>query len=61
MNVKKVYIVIWRNYDTGAAEFRDVYFTREAAESWVDECQNPHDYEILVFEEQENGTSKEIF
>jgi hypothetical protein len=61
MTAKKVYIVTWRNYDTGDAVFRDVCFTREAAEEWVAECRNPHDYEIECFEEDVNGTSKEVY
>jgi hypothetical protein len=61
MEKKRVYIVTYRNYHTGASEFRDVFFTREAAENWIAECQHPHDYEISGFEEDANGTSKEIY
>ena len=61
MTAKRVYIVTYRNYHTGASEFRDVFFTREAAEKWIAECQIPHDYEISGFEEEENGTSKEVY
>jgi hypothetical protein len=60
MTAKRVYVVTYRNYDTGAAEFRDVFFTREAAEAWIAECRIPHDYEISVFEEREEGTSREV-
>jgi len=61
MQKKKVYIVTWRNYHTGASEFRDVFFTREAAEGWIADCQNPNDYEISGFEEEDGGTSKEVY
>lgn len=61
MTAKRVYIVTYRNYHTGAAEFRDVFFTREAAEKWITECTLSHDYEISVFEEEANGTSKEVY
>ena len=61
MKEKRVYIVTYRNYHTGAAEFRDVFFTRQAAEAWIAECAFPHDYEISAFEEEENGTSKEVY
>ena len=59
--MKKVYIVTYRNYHTGASEFRNVFFTREAAEKWIAECTLSHDYEISVFEEAEEGKSKEIY
>lgn len=61
MTAKRVYIVNYRNYHTGAAEFRDVFFTREAAEKEIASCRHPHEYEISVFEEGEEGTSKEIY
>ena len=61
MTAKKVYIVTYRNYHTGAAEFRDVFFTREAAEAWIAECQHPDEYEVSGFEEDVNGKSKEVY
>ena len=61
MEKKRVYIVTYRNYHTGASEFRDVFFSREAAENWIAECQHPHDYEISAFKEDANGMSKEVY
>ena len=66
MEKKRVYIVTYRNYHTGASEFRDVFFTRQAAEAWIAECAlaynyEAYDYEISGFEEEENGTSKEVY
>ena len=61
MEKKRVYVVTYRNYHTGASEFRDVFFTRQAAEAWIAECALAHDYEISGFEEEENGTSKEVY
>ena len=58
---KRVYIVIWRNYYTGDAVFRDVFFNKEAAEEWIKGCSLPHEYEIECFEEAEEGTSKEVY
>jgi len=61
MTAKKVYIVTYRNYHTGASEFRDVFFTREAAEAWIADCRESYDYEISGFEEEANGKSKEVY
>jgi hypothetical protein len=61
MTARKVYIVTYRNYHTGASEFRYVFFTREAAEKWIVECTLQDDYEISVFEEGEEGTAKEVY
>lgn len=61
MTAKRVYVVTYRNYHTGASEFRNVFFTKEAAEKWVVECTLQDDYEIECFEEGEEGTSKEIY
>ena len=61
MTAKKVYIVIERNYYTGDGVFRDVFFTKEAAEAWIKEYGARGDFEIGSFEEAENGKSKEIY
>jgi hypothetical protein len=61
MNKTRVYIVNWRNYYSGDAVFRGVFFTKEAAVAWVAEARHPEDYEIETYEETENGHSKEIF
>lgn len=56
----RVYIITWRNFDTGDNVFRDVLFTKEAAEKWVQGCKRPETYEITEFVETENGNSKEV-
>ena len=61
MTAKRVYIVNWRNYHTGDSCFREVFFTKEAAEDWIKESKVTHEYEIECFEETENGTSKEVY
>jgi len=57
----KVYIIIWRNYDTGDAVFKEVFFTREAAEKWINCSRYVHEYEIECYEEAEKGTAKEVY
>jgi hypothetical protein len=61
MTAKRVYIVIKRDYETGSPNFRDVFFSIEAAEKYISECKFASDYEIECFEETENGKSKEIY
>ena len=61
MTKTRVYIVNWRDYYSGGAVFRKVFFTKEAAVAWIAEAQHPEDYEIETFEEAENGESKEIY
>ena len=62
MTAKRVYIVIERDYCTGDGVFRDVFFTKEAAEAWIKEyAVHVDDFEIGSFEESENGKSKEIY
>ena len=60
MTAKRVYIVCWRNYDTGDAVFKEVFFTREAAEEWIKGSKYVHEYEIECYEEAEDGKSKEV-
>jgi len=57
----KVYIIIWRNYDTGDAVFKEVFFTKEAAEEWIKHSKYVHEYEIECFEEAADGKSKEVY
>lgn len=62
MTAKRVYVVIERNYYTGDGVFRDVFFTKEAAEAWIKQyAARSGDYEIGSFEEAEEGKSKEIY
>lgn len=59
MEKKRVYIVFFDGYDNRA--FRDVFFTREAAEEYISKSRTPRLLDIEVFEETDNGKSKEIY
>lgn len=61
MTTKKVYIVVERNYHTGDSVFRDVFFTKEAAEAWIKKYGVRDEYEIGCFEEAEEGKSREVY
>ena len=61
MEKKKVYIVNFRDFYSGESCFRQVFFTKEAAQKYISECKYAHDYEIECFEETEEGKSKEIY
>jgi hypothetical protein len=61
MTAKRVYIVIKRDYETGSPNFRDVFFSIEAAQKYISERRHPREFEIECFEETENGKSKEIY
>ena len=53
MEKKRVYIVFYDGYDN--REFRDVFFTREAAEEYISTSRTPSLLEIEVYEETDNG------
>jgi hypothetical protein len=57
---KKVYIVFFDGY-TESRQFCDVFFTEEAAREYVSKRSRPKSYDIEVFEETDNGGSKEIY
>ena len=61
MTAKRVYIINFRDFYSGQSCFREVFFTKEAAEKYISECKHADDYEIECFEETENGKSKEIY
>ena len=61
MTAKRVYIVCWRDYITGDAVFKEVFFTREAAEKWINCSKYVHEYEIECYEEAEDGKSREVY
>ena len=56
MEKKRVYIVFFDGYDNRA--FRDVFFTREAAEEYISTSRTPSLLEIEVYEETDNGRSE---
>ena len=60
MNAKRVYTVTYINFDTGDCVFRNVYFTREAAEKFINHCKFPEQFEITEFVETTNGDSEEV-
>lgn len=57
---KRVYILLKDEYDANR-QFIDVFFSKEAAEDYISGCKYPHKYSIEVFEETDNGRSKEIY
>lgn len=56
---KRVYIVFYDGYDNRS--FRDVFFTKEAAEEYISKSKVSRHLDIEVFEETDNGRSKEIY
>lgn len=56
---KRVYLVFYELYDDRS--FRDVFFTREAADEYIKSCRHPNHFAIEVYEETDNGRSKEIY
>ena len=57
---KKVYIVFFYGYNE-SRQFCDVFFTEEAAREYVSKRSRPKSHDIEVFEETDNGRSKEIY
>jgi hypothetical protein len=60
MQKKRVYIVF---SDTSFADyqFRDVFFTEEAAKDYISKRSTSKNFVIEVYEETDNGRSKEIY
>jgi hypothetical protein len=56
---RRVYLVFLDRYDNYS--FRDVFFTQEAAELFISQTSHPRRYTIEIFEETDNGKSKEIY
>ena len=56
---RRVYIVFFDGYDQ--REFIDVFFTEDAARNYISKKSRSDSYEIEVFEETDNGRSKEIY
>ena len=56
----KVYIVFYDGYYENR-QFCDVFFTEEAAREYVSQRSRTKSYYIEVFEETDNGRSKEIY
>ena len=56
---KRVYLVFFDGYDS--REFIDVFFTEGAARNYISRKSRSDSYEIEVFEETDNGRSKEIY
>ena len=56
---KRVYLVFFDGYDQ--REFIDVFFTEDAAKKYISRKSRSNSYEIEVFEETDNGKSKEIY
>lgn len=56
---KRVYIVFYELYDDRS--FRGVFFAREAADEYIKSCRHPNHFDIEVYEETDNGRSKEIY
>ena len=57
---KRVYIMFKDDYYENR-QFVDVFFSKEAAEDYISGCKYPHKCSIEVFEETDNGRSKEIY
>ena len=60
MQKKKVYIVFKDGFYEDHT-FCDVFFTEEAARQYISKRVAPKRYVIEVFEETDNGGSKEIY
>ena len=61
---KRVYIVFVDGYNDGYNQnrnFCDVFFTEDAARQYISKRSRPRSYDIEVFEETDNGGSKEIY
>ena len=56
---KRVYILFYDGYDQ--RQFIDVFFTEDAARNYISRKSRPSSYEIEIFEETDNGRSKEIY
>ena len=56
---RRVYLVFFDGYDQ--RQFIDVFFTEDAAKKYIYRKSRSNSYEIEVFEETDNGRSKEIY
>ena len=56
---RRVYIVFHEGYDK--RQFIGVFFTEDAAKKYISRKSRSDSYEIEVFEETDNGRSKEIY
>jgi hypothetical protein len=56
---RRVYLVFLDRYDNYS--FCDAFFTQEAAEAYISKKSAPRRYTIEVFEETDNGNSKEVY
>ena len=56
---QRVYLVFFDGYDS--RQFIDVFFTEDAAKKYISRKSRSNSYEIEVFEETDNGRSKEIY
>jgi len=56
---QRVYLVFFNGYDS--RPFIDVFFTEDAAKKYISRKSRSNSYEIEVFEETDNGRSKEIY
>jgi hypothetical protein len=56
---QRVYLVFFDGYDS--RQFIDVFFTEDAARLYISKRTRPKSYCIEVFEETDNGGSKEIY
>ena len=56
---KRVYLVFFDGYDS--RQFIDVFFTEDAARTYISRKSRANSYVIEVFEETDNGRSKEIY
>jgi hypothetical protein len=59
--MSKLYIVIRQDYHTGFGIFCKVFFKRALAEDWIHSRRNPEDYNIETYQEQEDGTTLEVY
>ena len=57
---KRVYIVFYDGYNENR-QFCDVFFTEEAAREYVSKRSRTKAHDIEVYEETDNGRSKEIY
>jgi hypothetical protein len=56
---RRVYLVFLERYDSYT--FCDAFFTQEAAEAYISKKSAPRRYNIEIYEETDNGNSKEIY
>jgi hypothetical protein len=60
-DTKKVYVVINYCYETGNPVFKGVFFSKEAAQAFINAKGYGRGYNIEIYKESEEGTAEEIY